>query len=189
VRGFARARAITGMGSLTLKVRTKAPEELRARLLQEASGEAEVVAHLTLITDDLDSTEVALLYEEADVFCLPTRGEGFGLPFLEAMSAGCAVIAPAEGGHRDVVGPDQLLLPGEWVPVPETAPVFRGGWWYEVDEDLLVDALVEAIAAPTRTRTRQLAALEGAERLQSEPPPPEEIEWLRARLGETLKAR
>jgi glycosyltransferase involved in cell wall biosynthesis len=189
VRGFARARAITGMGSLTLKVRTKAPEELRARLLQEASGAAEVLAHLTLITDDLDSTEVALLYEEADVFCLPTRGEGFGLPFLEAMSAGCAVIAPAEGGHRDVVGPDQLLLPGEWVPVPETAPVFRGGWWYEVDEDLLVDALVEAIAAPTRTRTRQLAALEGAERLQSEPPPPEEIEWLRARLGETLKAR
>lgn len=190
VRGFARARAITGMGSLTLKVRTRAPEALRASVLEELGGAKKALQYLTLITADLPPADVAALYEEADIFCLPTRGEGFGLPFLEAMSAGCAIIAPAEGGHRDVVGPDQLLVPGEWVPVPElAAPVFRGGWWYEVDEDLLVDALVEAMAAPARTRGRQVVALEAAERFCAQPPPVEELEWLRARLGQAVPTR
>jgi glycosyltransferase involved in cell wall biosynthesis len=34
-----------------------------------------------------------LLYGGADAFVLPTRGEGWGLPILEAMAAGVPAIA------------------------------------------------------------------------------------------------
>jgi glycosyltransferase involved in cell wall biosynthesis len=33
------------------------------------------------------------LYNSADVYVLPTRNEGFGLPLLEAMAAGCLVVS------------------------------------------------------------------------------------------------
>ena len=42
-----------------------------------------------------------MLYNSFDVFTLPTGGEGFGLPLLEAMSAGCPSLAPNYSGHVD----------------------------------------------------------------------------------------
>lgn len=41
------------------------------------------------------------LYTLADAFVLPTRGEGVGLPFLEAMASGVPVIATGWGGQMD----------------------------------------------------------------------------------------
>lgn len=41
------------------------------------------------------------LYRTAHVFAFPSRGEGFGLPVLEAMAAGCLVLAPEIGGLEE----------------------------------------------------------------------------------------
>jgi phosphatidyl-myo-inositol dimannoside synthase len=52
-------------------------------------------------------------YEEADVFVLPSRKEGFGIVFLEAMRFGLPVIAASEKGAVDVVrhGENGFLVP------------------------------------------------------------------------------
>jgi glycosyltransferase involved in cell wall biosynthesis len=42
-------------------------------------------------------------YDACDVFALPSRGEGFGLVFLEAMSRAKPVIGGAHGGIPDVI--------------------------------------------------------------------------------------
>jgi glycosyltransferase involved in cell wall biosynthesis len=47
-----------------------------------------------------DMTEV---YEAADVFCLPSELEPFGLVFLEAMNAGLPIIAARSGGVPELV--------------------------------------------------------------------------------------
>lgn len=50
--------------------------------------------------DDLTPEQMAKLYRSCDVLVLPSRGEAFGLPVLEAMACGIPVIIP-EGGPFD----------------------------------------------------------------------------------------
>jgi glycosyltransferase involved in cell wall biosynthesis len=47
--------------------------------------------------------ELAELYERAWVFCLPSEYEGFGIPYIEAMSHGAAVVASANPGAKYVL--------------------------------------------------------------------------------------
>jgi FkbM family methyltransferase len=45
-----------------------------------------------MIRGDYDSAALNNLYNAADVFILPSAGEGFGIPVIEAQAAGCPVI-------------------------------------------------------------------------------------------------
>lgn len=47
--------------------------------------------------------ELAGLYSRADIFALPSTGEGFGLVFLEAMAFGKAIVGANAGGVPDVL--------------------------------------------------------------------------------------
>ncbi len=49
--------------------------------------------------------QMGCLYNAADCFVLPTRGEGFGLPIIEAMACELPVVATEWGGHTDFFGP------------------------------------------------------------------------------------
>ncbi len=181
VRAFERARVSTGRGVLVLKVREAAT--IRARLGGTLERLAEAGA-LEVVTGSLSAEELKSLYLSADVFCLPTRGEGYGLPFAEAMAAGCAIIAPASGGHRDVVNEEQWLVPGSLVPIPAgLAPYFRGSSWFDVDEDELTAALVDSLTDEVTLRLRQERALARAEVLAGSGPPQVEVDWLHQRLG------
>lgn len=50
-------------------------------------------------------------YAAADVFCLPSHYEAFGLVLLEAMAQGKPVVATTAGGMPDVVGNAGALVP------------------------------------------------------------------------------
>jgi glycosyltransferase involved in cell wall biosynthesis len=60
-----------------------------------------------------DHDEVARWYRRADVFCLPSVQEGFGIVFLEAMASGLPVVAPHATAIPEVVPDGQagLLVP------------------------------------------------------------------------------
>jgi phosphatidyl-myo-inositol alpha-mannosyltransferase len=59
--------------------------------------------------------EISALMSRASVFCLPSTYEGFGIPYLEAMSHGLAVVATPN------VGADMLLAGGAGELVEEEA--------------------------------------------------------------------
>jgi len=54
--------------------------------------------------------ELVDLYHRASVFYFPTLHEGFGLPVLEAMAAGCAVVTSNVYSVPEVAGDAALLL-------------------------------------------------------------------------------
>lgn len=75
-------------------------------------GEPALAAALAALPDpsraarlDYASREdLAALYRAADLLLFPSRYEGFGLPVLEAMSAGLPVVAAPEGSVPEVAG-------------------------------------------------------------------------------------
>jgi phosphatidylinositol alpha-1,6-mannosyltransferase len=57
--------------------------------------------------------QIAACYSQADVFALPSTGEGFGLVFLEAMAFAKPVVGAAFGGTMDLIeeGSNGILVP------------------------------------------------------------------------------
>ena len=50
----------------------------------------------------VDAEKLAELYRKAWVFCLPSTYEGFGVPYIEAMASGTAVVASTNPGAIEV---------------------------------------------------------------------------------------
>lgn len=63
-----------------------------------------------LLEEPLSEDDMPRLYRAADAFVLPTRGEGWGLPLMEAMAAGLPVIATRWGAHLDFLTDDTGFL-------------------------------------------------------------------------------
>jgi len=55
------------------------------------------------LTGYIDEKELPAYYNACDVFCMPSKGEGFGIVFLEAMSCGKIVIAGNKDGSKDAL--------------------------------------------------------------------------------------
>ncbi len=60
-----------------------------------------------LIVDDrqIDHDELVALYHSAHIFVLPSRGEGWGFPAMEAMATGCPTVATDYSGLREFLTP------------------------------------------------------------------------------------
>ncbi|MGH7609366.1 MAG: glycosyltransferase family 4 protein [Candidatus Dormibacteria bacterium] len=62
----------------------------------------------------LGGSRLAALYSAAVAACVPSLYEGFGLPALEAMACGTAVIANQAGGVQELArGAAELIAPGD----------------------------------------------------------------------------
>ena len=66
------------------------------------------IAHRVVFTGLFPDHEKADLYNLADVYVMPSRGEGFGFVFLEALACGVPVIASRLDGGREAVRMGQL---------------------------------------------------------------------------------
>ncbi len=80
-----------GWCSLTMKTSTE-------------DGQGRVVTRANVQFDSRrydDVQDMVSLYHQAHVFVLPSLGEGFGLPLLEAMATGCPTIGTNYSGHLD----------------------------------------------------------------------------------------
>lgn len=63
----------------------------------------------TVVLRDLSEPDLAGVLAAADVVCVPSRSEGFGLVALEAMASGTPVVAARRGALPEVVGTAGVL--------------------------------------------------------------------------------
>jgi glycosyltransferase involved in cell wall biosynthesis len=120
--------------------------------LRTLAGELELGDSLTLHGALAEDRQVREAYFAAHVFCLPSRQEGFGIVFLEAMAAGLPVVAARAGAVPEVVeeGETAILVPPG-------------------DPDPLADALVRLLQDPVAARRMGEAGLRRARRYDLEP--------------------
>jgi len=70
--------------------------------LEDLAEKNGIARHVQFLAK-LSYAELASCYAACDIFALPSRGEGFGLVYLEAMALGKPVIGGAHGGAPEVI--------------------------------------------------------------------------------------
>ncbi len=134
-RGFPQGRVVLTLGRWAASERYKGADELIRAIAQlsgrfpdlhlAAVGSGDDLPRLRQLACDLGAAdrvhflerlsreEIVACYARADVFALPSSGEGFGLVFLEAMAFAKPVLGAAAGGITDLIedGANGLLVP------------------------------------------------------------------------------
>ena len=95
-------------------------------------GLADAITHVV----GLDRAELAEVYRRAPLVLMPSEAEGFGLPVVEALACGAAVIASDIPALHEAGGPAAVY-----------APVGDVGAW----SDLVTKLLADPSAAPPQT--------------------------------------
>jgi glycosyltransferase involved in cell wall biosynthesis/predicted Zn-dependent protease len=138
--------------------------EAQIRAAQSRPGAPEIL----YLNEELPPEALPSLYTACDCLVHPYRGEGFGLPVLEAMACGLPVIVTAGGATDDFATPDVVY------PVPAQpralGRVLSGmklaatGWWLEPIAITLAAQMRHVVEHPTEARAKGRAAAERARR-------------------------
>jgi glycosyltransferase involved in cell wall biosynthesis len=102
------------------------------------------------------TAELAALYRSADCFVLSTRGEGWGMPILEAMACGLPAIATAWSAHVDFLTRETgyLLETTGLVPAVAKCPYYAGFRWAEPSYEHLRHLLRHVASHPEEARAK-----------------------------------
>ncbi len=100
----------------------------------ELHGDPDGRPRIRLVDLALPPQSMPSLYRVADAFVLPTRGEGWGRPYMEAMAMGLPTIGTGWSGNTEFMNEgNSYLVQSELVDVPEDGwrdfRLFRGHRW------------------------------------------------------------
>jgi len=99
----------------------------------------------------LDFQKLWMLYASADVFLLTSKGEGLGMPVLEAQSVGVPVIGTDTGAIREHLSDGRgILIPHEYKMIDPYGNAFR----YYIDREQTTLALMNI--AEDRENTKEM---------------------------------
>ncbi|MGB9737379.1 MAG: glycosyl transferase [Chloroflexus aggregans] len=124
---------------LVLKVFNHDPHFNVQQRIHELTNRSHAPRIVVLLNQEIAEHQMGGLYRSADCFVLPTRGEGWGMPILEAMACGLPVIATDWGAQREFFN-DQLGYPlrvRQLIPAVARSPYYAGSRWADPDIDHL----------------------------------------------------
>ncbi|MBF2055408.1 MAG: glycosyltransferase [Candidatus Sericytochromatia bacterium] len=138
------------------------------RQLQQLQSQPEA-PEILLISDDLTPEALASLYRACDVYVHPYRGEGFGMPILEAMACGLPAVIPNAGPAPEFCTPEASWQVYTRLRFEPTRDVQGQGlaclnpYFSEVDVSALARTLQQVAADPEARQRKAAAALAAAQ--------------------------
>jgi GT2 family glycosyltransferase len=137
------------------------PNEIRSLGLNPRGGRI-----FFLYNRELPHYQLATFYRSADCFVNTSRGEGWGLPLLEAMACGLPAIASDWGGHTAILDPDDTypLRVRELIPAVSQCRYYDGMRWADADMDHFSALLRHVFEHQDEARAKGLRAAERVRR-------------------------
>ena len=166
----------------------KAPEVLLQAYNQEFSREDDVLLVLKVINTDpalnierqveamglrpdrapvvlvlnqsVPTYQMGALYCSSDCFVLPTRGEGWGMPTLEAMACGLPTISTPWSAQTEFFNEEMgypIKIKG-FIPAVAKCPYYQGFEWADPDTDHLAYLMRHVYENPQEARAKGLRA-------------------------------
>jgi glycosyltransferase involved in cell wall biosynthesis len=164
LRAWVEAFAPRDEVALILKVHSTlglTSNDIRARIrafVRDACGrDPDAIPPVLLVTSRTSRDEMTRLFTAADAYVMPSRGEGWGRPFVEAMACGLPVIATHFGSSLEFLDEETAFLAdAREVEVPPEAvaeqPLFAGHRWGEPSVDHVTELLQRVRRDPRRAR-------------------------------------
>ena len=156
LRGF--IEAFMGREDVRLVIKIGADDrpvrEQAAPFVQEQLGrDLHAASRIQFLSGWLRPEELQRLYASADAYVMPSRGEGWGRPYMEAMACGLPTIGTNWSGNTAFMkAQNSYLLDYDLVPVPEAGwrevPMYRGHRWAEPRLDHLKEMLRRVVNEP-----------------------------------------
>jgi len=111
------------------------------QLRQEFGLTPEDPPHIYLVHGAMSAESMGKLYRQADAFILPTTGEAWGMPLMEAAATGLPIITTGGTGAESFLNPEfTIFLDAEWRELGNTM------YWpnvYEPQQKLLIPNMEE----------------------------------------------
>jgi len=104
--------------------------------------------------------QMVRLYNSFDVFVSASRGEGFGVPFLEAMACGVPCIGPNHSAITELLEDSGILVKTCGSIIPLTVPTLQE--YPLVDEQSMVNSMVKIYNCSEMRRYYSLRGIEKA---------------------------
>lgn len=117
--------------------------------------------HIHVIAEELSELEMIEMYRSVDAFVLPTKGEGWGLPAIQAMSMALPTVVSNWSGVVDfATSENSFLIPVHADEVPRGSPYgyASGKLWGVPSVDAITDALQSIARHPGAARRRGIRA-------------------------------
>ncbi len=113
-------RTYRGIGS-NLARKTSIKEELVAFIETRLGKTLSAIPTLEIDESNLSNQAMPRLYQGYDAFVLTSRGEGWGMPYMEAMAMELPTAAPNWGGHLDFMNSQNSYL----IDIESVTPIAR----------------------------------------------------------------
>ncbi len=128
---------------LLMKVTNTQPGVNIERQVEAMRLRADRAPVVMVVNQNIPSYQMGSLYCSSDCFVLPTRGEGWGMPTLEAMACGLPAISTAWSAQTEFFNED-VGYPVEvkgLVPADASWPYYEGFEWADPDVDHLASLM------------------------------------------------